>query len=53
MLKKGFTSFENHTYGKDDNKFSPSGMRVKRGLYKTKGMLVNADVNRSLNILRK
>jgi len=42
------------TYGKDDDKFSPSGRRVKRGLYKTKdGMLVNADVNGSLNILRK
>ena len=36
MLKKGFTSFENPTYSKDDNKFSPSDMRVKRGLYKTK-----------------
>ena len=42
------------TYGLDDNKFKPSGRRVKRGLYKTKdGMLINADVNGSLNILRK
>ena len=31
-----------------------SGDRVKRGLYKTKsGLLINADVNGSLNILRK
>jgi len=31
-----------------------SGERVKRGLYKTKsGLLINADVNGSLNILRK
>ena len=31
-----------------------SGQRVKRGLYKTKyGLLINADVNGSLNILRK
>ena len=42
------------TYSKDDDKFNPSGRRVKRGLYKTKdGMLINADVNGSLNILRK
>ena len=42
------------TYSKDDDKFSPSGRRVERGLYKTKdGMLINADVNGSLNILRK
>ena len=42
------------TYSKDDDKFSPSGRRVNRGLYKTKdGMFVNADVNGSLNILRK
>ena len=31
-----------------------SGMRVKRGLYRTKkGKLINADVNGALNILRK
>lgn len=35
-----------------DYKFS--GRRVKRGLYKTKkGMLINADVNGALNILKK
>jgi len=42
------------TYGKDDTAFNPSGKRVKRGLYRTKdGMFINADVNGSLNILRK
>ena len=41
-------------YGEDDDKFSSSERRVKRGLYKTKdGMLINADVNENLNILRK
>lgn len=42
------------TYGKSDNKLNPSGKRVKRGLYKTKtSTFINADVNGSLNILRK
>lgn len=42
------------TYGLDDEKYNPSGKRIKRGLYKTKdGKLINADVNGSLNILRK
>ncbi len=30
-----------------------SGSRIKRGLYKTSGRLINADVNGSYNILRK
>lgn len=43
------------TYKTGDNKTpSFSGKRVKRGLYKTStGLLINADVNGSLNILRK
>lgn len=42
------------TYGLDDEKYNPSGKRIKRGLYKTRdGKLINADVNGSLNILRK
>ena len=61
VVEESYTSkasfFDNDyipTYEKDDNKFSPGGRRVKRGLYKTKdGMFVNADVNGSLNILRK
>lgn len=35
-------------------KQSFSGLRIKRGLYKTaKGLLINADVNGALNIIRK
>lgn len=38
----------------DDTKYVFSGNRVKRGLYKSKeGLLLNADVNGSVNILRK
>ena len=41
------------TYKKGEN-HSFSGKRIKRGLYKSaQGILVNADVNGSLNILRK
>ena len=40
-------------YGKDDNKVF-SGSRIKRGLYRTSsGKLINADINGSLNILKK
>jgi len=39
---------------KEANQYKFSGKRIKRGLYRTgKGCLVNADVNGSLNILRK
>ena len=42
------------TYQIDDEQFKPSGKRIKRGLYKTsKGQLINADINGSLNIMRK
>lgn len=39
----------------EENKVKPlfSGRRVKRGLYKCKSGLLNADVNGALNILRK
>ena len=42
-------------YKKDDEKvYIFSGKRVYRGLYKSKnGLMLNADVNGSLNILRK
>ena len=41
-------------YGVDDDLFNPSGVRCKRGLYKSaNGTLINADINGSLNILRK
>ena len=43
------------TYVKGNNtKYSFSGNRVKRGLYKTKDCIIlNADVNGALNIIRK
>ena len=43
------------TYVKGNNtKYSFSGNRVKRGLYKTKdGIILNADVNGAFNIIRK
>nr|MDJ0725668.1 transposase [Prochloraceae cyanobacterium] len=38
----------------DPQKYTFSGKRIKRGLYRTKtGQLINADANASLNILRK
>ena len=42
------------TYGVDDDLFNPSGKRIKRGLYRSSdNTLLNADINGSLNILRK
>ena len=41
------------TFGKDDLKKNPSGKRIKRGLYSSPKGLLNADINGSLNILRK
>ena len=41
-------------YGQDDELFKSLGKRIKRGLYKTsESLLVNADINGSLNIMRK
>ena len=38
----------------DKSNYSFSGTRIKRGLYKTsKGILINADINGALNILKK
>ena len=42
------------TYQVNDELFKSSGKRIKRGLFKTfKGQLINADINGSLNIMRK
>ena len=43
------------TYVKgDETNYAFSGKRVKRGLYRSKdGLLINADINGSVNILRK
>ena len=41
-------------YSQNDELFKSSGKRIKRGLYKTsESLLVNADINGSLNIMRK
>ena len=41
-------------YSETDDKLNPSGKRIKRGLYQTKeNHYINADINGSLNILRK
>jgi putative transposase len=41
------------TYGSKPADWKPSGRRIKRGLYKSKSSLINADVNGSYNILIK
>jgi putative transposase len=53
--KASFLDFDTlPVYGKDDKKVKFSGRRIKRGLYKSgNGTLLNADINGSLNILRK
>ena len=41
-------------YGQNDELFKSSGKRIKRGLFRTQnGLLINADINGSLNIMRK
>ena len=42
-------------YGQNDELFKSSGKRIKRGLFKTSSglVLLNADINGSLNIMRK
>ncbi len=41
------------TYGTKPENWKPSGKRIKRGLYRSKSGLINADVNGSYNILVK
>ena len=42
------------TYGVDDDKAQFSGKRVHRGMYKSKdGICINADLNATLNIMKK
>jgi putative transposase len=41
------------TYGSKPDNWKSSGTRIKRGLYRYKSGLINADVNASYNILRK
>ena len=41
------------TYKLNDDKFNSIGKRIKRGLFKGSNILINADINGSLNIMRK
>lgn len=41
------------TYKKSDNMLTSIGKRIKRGLFKTPSILINADINGALNIIRK
>ena len=42
------------TFGAKPEGWTPSGKRVKRGMYRTnKGILINADLNGAANIMRK
>lgn len=41
-------------YKQNDELFKPSGKRIKRGLFRTSnGLVINANINGSLNIMRK
>ena len=41
-------------YGQNDELFKSSGKRIKRGLFRIQnGLLINSDINGSLNIMRK
>ena len=41
-------------YGQNDELFKSSGKRIKRGLFRaSSGLVLNADINGSLNIIRK
>lgn len=52
--KASFLDLDNIPNYKKDVKHTFSGKRIKRGLYKSaKGILINADLNGSYNILRK
>ena len=53
--KSSFLDLDNiPNYGDTNSNISFSGKRIKRGLYRSGiGITINADVNGSLNILRK
>jgi len=51
VINEAYTSIASFI---DNDDFKSSGKRIKRGLYKSKkGILINADLNASLNIIRK
>lgn len=51
--KASFLDFDNIPVFKEGEKYTFSGKRIKRGLYKTGNIIINSDVNGSYNILRK
>ena len=52
--KASFLDSDNIPVYKKEKEYTFSGKRVKRGLYKSKkGLIINADVNGSYNIIRK
>ena len=52
--KASFLELDNiPKYGSKPSCWKPSGTRIKRGLYRSKSGLINADINASYNILRK
>lgn len=54
VINESYTSKASYLDKDSFNKDSLSGIRVKRGLYKSKnGTLINADLNAAFNILRK
>lgn len=51
--KASFLDLDNIPTFEEGRKYKFSGKRINRGLYKTKNIVINADVNGSYNILRK
>lgn len=52
--KASFLDSDNIPVYKKEKEYTFSGKRIKRGLYKSKkGLIINADVNGSYNIIRK
>ena len=51
--KSSFLDFDDIPTFKEGEKYTFSGKRIKRGLYKTRNIIINSDVNGSYNILRK
>jgi IS605 OrfB family transposase len=54
VINEAYTSKASFIDKDDFNQIDYSGKRIKRGLYQSKkGTLINADLNASLNIIRK
>lgn len=51
--KASFLDLDDIPVFKEGEKYTFSGKRIKRGLYKTGNIVINSDVNGSYNILRK